>query len=141
MAGQRTMSGLIAHLTGQTPVLPVILTGQFWIRTFYFPYSCRLMLHNAVVISFFFGVFCCFAINHSKKKERHNKLISCHHVVMKCNKVNNKLTCGGVMQHCRLYCTFCFTVISNVTFFGNSMEFGQINRNRPCHGFQHHLDK
>ena len=45
---------------------------------------------------------------------------------MKCNKVNNKLTCGGVTQRCRLYCTFCFTVISNVTFFGNSTEFGQV---------------
>ena len=31
MAGQRTMSGLIVDLTGQTPVLPVILTGHFWI--------------------------------------------------------------------------------------------------------------
>ena len=29
-AGQRTMSGLILDLTGQTPVLPVILTGHFW---------------------------------------------------------------------------------------------------------------
>ena len=27
-AGQRTMSGLIVHLTGQTFVLPVMLTGQ-----------------------------------------------------------------------------------------------------------------
>ena len=43
-AGQRTMSGLIADLTGQTPVLPVILTGHFWIQTLSFPYSCRLML-------------------------------------------------------------------------------------------------
>ena len=34
-AGQRTMSGLIADLTGQTLILPVI----FCIRTFYFPYS------------------------------------------------------------------------------------------------------
>ena len=45
---------------------------------------------------------------------------------MKRNKVNNKLTFGGVTQHCRLYCTFCFTVISNVTFFGNLTEFGQV---------------
>ena len=45
---------------------------------------------------------------------------------MKCNKVNNRLTCGGVTQGCRLYCTFGFTVISNVTFFGNSTEFGQV---------------
>ena len=28
------------------------LAGHFWIRTFYFPYSCRLMLYNAVMISF-----------------------------------------------------------------------------------------
>ena len=68
MAGQRTMSGLIADLTGQTPVLPVILTGHFWIQTFYFPYICRLMLYNAAMIYFFFGVFCCFALNSSKKK-------------------------------------------------------------------------
>ena len=68
MASQRTMSGLIADLTGQTPVLPVILTGNFWIRTFYFPYSCSLMLYNAVVISLLFGVFCCFAVNPSKTK-------------------------------------------------------------------------
>ena len=47
---------------------------------------------------------------------------------MKCNKVNNRLTCGGVTQGCRLYCTFGFTVISNVTFFGNSTEFGQVVR-------------
>ena len=29
-AGQRTMSGLIADLTGQTLVCSVILTGHFW---------------------------------------------------------------------------------------------------------------
>ena len=57
MAGQQTMSGLIVDLTGQTLVLPVILTGQFWIQTCYFPYSCRLMFYNAVMISFFFGFF------------------------------------------------------------------------------------
>ena len=34
-AGQRTMSGLIMDLTGQTLVLPVILTGHCWMRTFY----------------------------------------------------------------------------------------------------------
>ena len=45
---------------------------------------------------------------------------------MKRNKVNNKLTFEGVTQHCGLYCTFCFTVISNVTFFGNLTEFGQV---------------
>ena len=49
-AGQRTMFGLIADLTSQTLILPVILIGHFWIRTFYFPYSCRLMLCNAVMI-------------------------------------------------------------------------------------------
>ena len=34
--GQRTMSGLIVRLTGQTLVFPVILTGHFWMRTFYY---------------------------------------------------------------------------------------------------------
>ena len=57
-----------ADLTGQTPVLPVILTDHFWIQTLYFPYSCRLMLYKAAMISFFFGVFCCFALSPSKKK-------------------------------------------------------------------------
>ena len=56
-ADRRTMSGLIAYLTGQTLVLPVILTGHLWICTFYFPYSCRLMLHNAAMISIFFAFF------------------------------------------------------------------------------------
>ena len=50
-AGQQTMSGLIADLTGQTPVLPVNLTSHFWIQTLYFPDSCRLMLYNAAMIS------------------------------------------------------------------------------------------
>ena len=67
-AGQRTMSGLIADLTGQTPVLPVILTGHFWIQTFYFPYSCCLMFYNAAMSSLFLGVFLLFALNPSKKK-------------------------------------------------------------------------
>ena len=56
MAGQRTMSCLITDLTCQTLVLLVILTGHFWIQTFYFPYSCRLMLYNAVMISFTLAV-------------------------------------------------------------------------------------
>ena len=34
-AGQRTMSGLIVGLTGQTLVLPVILTGHYWMLTLY----------------------------------------------------------------------------------------------------------
>ena len=67
-AGQRTMSGLIADLTSQTPVLPVILTGHFWIQTFYFPYSCCLMFYNAAMSSLFLGVFLLFALNPSKKK-------------------------------------------------------------------------
>ena len=57
MASQRTMSVLIADLTGQTLILPVILTGHFWIRTFYYQYSCRLMLYNAVLISFSLAFF------------------------------------------------------------------------------------
>ena len=44
------------------------LAGHFWIQTFYFQQSCRLMLYNGAMISFFFGVFCCFALNPSKKK-------------------------------------------------------------------------
>ena len=55
--GQRTMSGLIADLMDQTLILPVILTGHFWIQTFYFPYSCLLMLYNAVLISFSLAFF------------------------------------------------------------------------------------
>ena len=51
-AGQQTIFGLIADLTSQTLILPAILIGHFWIRTFYFPYSCRLMLYNAVMIYF-----------------------------------------------------------------------------------------
>ena len=35
MAGHLTMSSLIVDLTGQTLVLPVILTGHFWMQTFY----------------------------------------------------------------------------------------------------------
>ena len=42
--------------------------GHFWIQTLYFPYSCRLMLYNAAMIPFFFDVFCCFALNPSKKR-------------------------------------------------------------------------
>ena len=57
MPGQRTMSGLIADLTGQTLLLPVILTGHFWTQTFYFPYSCHLMPYNVVMISFFLAFF------------------------------------------------------------------------------------
>ena len=30
-AGQRTVSGLITDLTGQTLIFPIILTGHFWI--------------------------------------------------------------------------------------------------------------
>ena len=59
---------LIVDLTGQTPVLPVILTGHFWIQTFYFPYSCCLMFYNAAMSSLFLGVFLLFALNPSKKK-------------------------------------------------------------------------
>ena len=57
MGGQQTMFGLIADLTSQTLILPVILIGHFWIRTFYFPYSCRLMLYNAVMIYFSLAFF------------------------------------------------------------------------------------
>ena len=56
-AGQRTISGLIADLTGETLILPVILTGHFWIQTFYFPYTCRVMLYNALLISFSLAFF------------------------------------------------------------------------------------
>ena len=57
MASQRAMSSLIADFTGETLILPVILTGHFWIQTFYFPYSCRLMLYNALLISFSLAFF------------------------------------------------------------------------------------
>ena len=58
MASQQTnMSSLIADLTGQTLILPVILTSRFWIRTLYFPYSCHLMLYNTVMISFSLAFF------------------------------------------------------------------------------------
>ena len=33
-AGQQSMSSLIVALTGQTLILPVILTGHFWKQTF-----------------------------------------------------------------------------------------------------------
>ena len=39
-AGQRTMSSLIADLTGQTLILLVILTGHLWIRTYFFLLLC-----------------------------------------------------------------------------------------------------
>ena len=38
-ASQRTMSGLIVGLTGQTLVWPVILTGHFWMLP-----ACRRLL-------------------------------------------------------------------------------------------------
>ena len=44
MAGQQTMSGLIADLTGQTLILPVILTGHFWIQTYFFVASLHKKL-------------------------------------------------------------------------------------------------
>jgi len=56
-ARQRTMSGLMADLTGQTLLLPVILTGHFWIQTFYFPYGCHSMPYNVVMISFSLAFF------------------------------------------------------------------------------------
>ena len=71
------MSGLIAELTGQTLVLLVILTDHFWIQTFYFPYSCRLMLYNTAMISFFFGLFLLLCSKPLSEKKRRNKLISC----------------------------------------------------------------
>ena len=42
--GQQTMSGLIADLTGQTLILPVILTGHFWIQTYFFVASLHKKL-------------------------------------------------------------------------------------------------
>ena len=56
-AGQLTMFSLIADLTSQTLILPVILISHFWIRTFYFPYSCCLILYNAVIIYFSLAFF------------------------------------------------------------------------------------
>ena len=59
MAGQQTMSGLIMGLTGQTLVSPVILTRQFWIWTYIFHIVVAycVLVYNAVVISFIFGLF------------------------------------------------------------------------------------
>ena len=61
-AGQRTMSGLIVDLTGQTLVWPVILTGHLWIRTFYnifhkLSLNAFCSVYNAIVTSFLFGFF------------------------------------------------------------------------------------
>ena len=75
------MSGLIADLTGQTLVLPVILTGHFWMRTFYNIFhkvvaQC-VLLYNAVMI-FFVWLFLLPCTNPFKEKERRNKF----HVVM-----------------------------------------------------------
>ena len=73
-AGQRTMSGLIVDLTGQTLVWPVILTGHLWIRTFYnifhkLSLNAFCSVYNAIVTSFFFGFFFrCFALKALKKK-------------------------------------------------------------------------
>ena len=60
--GQRTMSGLIVDLTGQTLVWPVILTGHLWIRTFYnifhkLSLNAFCSVYNAIVTSFLFGFF------------------------------------------------------------------------------------
>ena len=67
-AGQRTMSGLIVDLTGQTLVWPVILTGHLWIRTFYnifhkLSLNAFFSVYNIVVTSFLFGFFF-FAASH-----------------------------------------------------------------------------
>ena len=67
-AGQRTMSGLIVDLTGQTLVWPVILTGHLWIQTFYnifhkLSLNAFCSVYNAVVTSFLFGFFS-FAASH-----------------------------------------------------------------------------
>ena len=43
-SGQRSVSSLIVDLTGQTLVLPVILTGHFWKRKF--NYSFRTVALN-----------------------------------------------------------------------------------------------
>ena len=67
-AGQRTMSGLIVSLTGQTLVWPVILTGHFWMVV---AYLC-VLLYNAVIRCFLW-LFCCFALNPLKK----NFLLCC----------------------------------------------------------------
>ena len=111
-AGQRTMSVLIAYLTGQTLILPVILTGHFWMRTFYNIFhkvvaQC-VLLYNAVMI-FFLWLFSLLGTNPFKEKERRNKF----HVViavMKCNKAKqhqSELWSNATMQQVVLYVLHC----------------------------------
>ena len=75
------------------------------------------------MISFFFGFFCCFTLNLSKKK---NAAINfSRHVVMKRNKAKQQQTelwrnATMVNDAAGRYCTFCFAVISNVNFFGKT---------------------
>ena len=92
-ASQRTMSGLMADLPGQTLVSPVILTGHFWMRTFYNIFHIVVaqcvLLHNAVMI-FFFGFFCCFALTPLKKKNPAiNFMSSCHNETQQSKTTSN----------------------------------------------------
>ena len=65
-------------------------------------------LYNAVMTSFFFGFFCCFALNPLKKKNAAINF-SCH-VVMKRNKAKQQQTelLGyATMQQVVLYVLLC----------------------------------
>ena len=81
MVGQWTMSGPIEGLTCQTLVLPVILAGHFWMRTFY-------NIFHIVVTYAFCSITLLLCTKPFKEKERRNKFP----VVMKCNKAKQQQT-------------------------------------------------
>ena len=75
------------------------------------------MLYNAIDFCLF-GVFCCFALKPKKKNAAINL-----------RKTETELWSNVTLQVVLCTCTFYFAVISNVTCFGNSTEFGQIDSN------------
>ena len=79
MASQRTMSGLIEGLTGQTLALTVILAGHFWMRTF-----CNIF--HIVVAYAFCSITLLLCTKPLKEKECRNKFP----VVMKRNKAKQQ---------------------------------------------------
>ena len=78
--------------TGQTLVLPVILTGHFLMRTFcnifHIVVASCILLYNAKMFSFFFCCFLLLCTKPFKEKEHRNKF----HVVMKCDKAKQQQT-------------------------------------------------
>ena len=67
-AGQRTMSGLIADLTGQTPVLPVISDRSFLDTNTLFSMQVSLNAQKCCNDFFLLWRFLLFELNPSKKK-------------------------------------------------------------------------